>query len=139
MSTTMTTTDPKTLKNNQTELSQSDGNGQSVELTFAPRFDIWEGEHELILSGDMPGVDLSDLDIHIENRQLTIHGKVSHSRTNGRYLHSEYGVGDFHRTFRIGDSIDSESIQADLRDGVLTIHLPKLDEAKARRIPVKAK
>ena len=77
------------------------------------------------------------LDVHFENPVLTIHG--SYLRHNDiKFLHGEYGIGDFHRTFNvIGEAIDTERISAEyLQNGVLTVHLPKSEKVKPRRIEV---
>ncbi|QEG02641.1 Spore protein SP21 [Stieleria maiorica] len=139
MSTTMTTTKHNPKNGNGDSPSVHSGNGEETyQATFSPRFDIWEGDDELVLYGDLPGVDPDSLDIAFENRQLTIHGKVCNRHDDDRMLYSEYGVGDFHRTFTIGEAIDSERINAELHDGVLTLHLPKSEQAKPRRIKVTA-
>jgi HSP20 family molecular chaperone IbpA len=67
--------------------------------TYSPRFDIWENDDEMILYGDLPGVMPEGLDVHFENPVLTIHGKVSPRHNDIKFLHGEYGIGDFHRTF----------------------------------------
>ncbi|EMI16604.1 heat shock protein Hsp20 [Rhodopirellula maiorica SM1] len=141
MSTTMTTTNQNESKNQNENgrLSQyQNESNQQARSTYQPRFDIWEGDDELILYGDLPGVEHDDLEIQFENRQLTIHGKVSRCHDGEGYLYREYGVGDVQRTFMIGEAINSEAITAELHDGVLTLHLPKSDHAKPRRIEVKA-
>lgn len=143
MSTSMTTTSNCELnKQAGNDHLRHSGNGpqgrQQSRPTYSPRFDIWEGDDELVLYGDLPGVSSNDLDIHFENRQLTILGKVCRCHDGEGCLYSEYGVGDLQRTFTIGEAINSEAISAELRDGVLTLHLPKSDEAKPRRIKVKA-
>jgi HSP20 family protein len=105
---------------------------------YVPRFDIWETEDELLLYGDLPGVGPEQLDIHFESGELTIHGKVA-TRHDGRELvDGEYGTGDFHRTFAIGEAIAAEKISAELRHGVVILHLPKSEKVKPRRIQVKA-
>ncbi len=106
--------------------------------TYTPRFDIWETEDELILCGDLPGVEPGDLDIRFENRELTVLGKVGPRHVERRSLYSEYGIGDFYRTFAVGEAVDGEKIAAELKNGVLTVHLPKSDAVKPRRIAVKA-
>jgi HSP20 family molecular chaperone IbpA len=105
--------------------------------TYSPRFDIWENDDEMILYGDLPGVMPEDLDVRFENPVLTIHGKVSPRHMDIKLLHGEYGIGDFHRTFTIGDAIDTERISAELKNGVVTVHLPKSEKVKPRRIEVK--
>jgi len=105
---------------------------------YTPRFDILENEDELVLYGDLPGVDPKDLDIRFENRELTVFGKVAPRLSQCRGLYTEYGVGDFHRTFAVGEMIDSDKISAELANGVLTVHLPKAEAVKPRRINVKS-
>lgn len=139
MSTTMTNTNEKQNRDNDRPMTQVNEVGeQTYQATFSPRFDIWEGDEELILYGDLPGVEPDSLDIQFENRQLTIHGKVRQHREGVNYLYAEYATGDFHRSFSIGETINGEAISAELHDGVLTLHLPKSEAAKPRRIEVKA-
>ncbi|MHB0956006.1 MAG: Hsp20/alpha crystallin family protein [Pirellulaceae bacterium] len=131
-----------------TELSKQDSKQQEGEvatvertrggLTYSPRIDIWETENELVLYADMPGVRADDLEIQFENRELRIHGKVRPRHENINFLYGEYGIGDFYRTFTIGESIDAEGISAEVRDGVLKLHLPKTEAVKPRRITVKS-
>jgi HSP20 family protein len=107
-------------------------------VTFRPRFDIWEKDEELLLCGDLPGVAPENLDIRFENRELVIHGKVSPRPQGAELLYEEYSIGDFYRTFRIGEAVSAEQIRAELKNGVLTVHLPKAEAAKPRRISVSA-
>jgi len=105
--------------------------------TYSPRFDIWENDDEMILYGDLPGVMPEDMDVRFENPVLTIHGKVRPRHNDIKLLHAEYGIGDFHRTFTIGEAIATERISAELKNGVVTVHLPKSEKVKPRRIEVK--
>ena len=137
MSTTMTTTNQENSVHDR-QLAHKNGFGEPASQSmYAPRFDFWEGDDELILYCDLPGVDPDHLDIQLDSRQLALHGKVGLRGKGVNYLHSEYGVGDFHRTFMIGESIDTDAISAELKDGVLTLRLPKAEDAKPRRIEVK--
>lgn len=104
--------------------------------TYSPRFDIWENEEEMVLHGNLPGVMPADLDVRFENPVLTIHGKVNRRQNDIKFLHCEYGIGDFHRTFTIGEAIDTQRISAELKNGVVTVHLPKNEKVKPRRIEV---
>lgn len=110
----------------------------TYQRTFVPRIDIWEGEGELVLQADMPGVQPDKVDIRFENRELTIRGEVSPSAVSERLLVNEFSMGDFHRTFSIGEAIDTEKISAEMNNGVLTLHLPKSEKVKPRRITVNA-
>lgn len=120
----------KNQKKNGAELTRD-------QTTYVPNVDIWENDNEIVLVGDLPGVDEANLDIQFENRQLTIHGKVQARNQQATFLGGEYGIGDFYRTFNIGDAIDSSKIYAELKDGVLCVHLPKQEAVKPRKIPVK--
>jgi len=126
-----------------TELSKHENGNVAVERTqggptYNPRIDIWETDEELIMQADLPGVHPDDLDIQFENRELRIHGKVEPRHENVRFLYGEYGIGDFFRTFVIGENIDSEKIAGELKNGVLTLHLSKTEAVKPRRIEVKS-
>ena len=130
MSTDITTTEKQTG-----EVTRPENTHQT---TFVPRVEIWESDDELLLYGDMPGVAPENLDIQFENRELTIHGKVCPRHEGVEFLYGEYGVGDYHRTFTVGEAIDAEKISAEMHNGVLTVHLPKSEKVKPRRIEVKA-
>jgi HSP20 family protein len=107
-------------------------------VTFTPRFDIWEDESQYVLSGDLPGVTHEGLDIRFENHELTIWGKVAPRAPQGPYWTCEYGVGDYYRSFTVGDTVDAQAISAELKDGVLTVTLPKKSEVRARKIEVRS-
>ena len=108
---------------------------------YSPHVDIIEQEDGLLLLADMPGVIARDIDIQYEDGQLTIVGKVEPRQDDSKtsYLLREYGVGDFYRSFRVGDGIDVDSIRAELKDGVMTLHLPKAEALKPRKIAVQSK
>lgn len=106
---------------------------------YRPPVDIIEQKDELWMVLDMPGVEPGDVDIQYENGLLTIHGKVQpREPENAQYLRCEYGVGDYHRTFSLGEGIDADKIQAECRNGVVKLHLPKSEALKPRKISVKA-
>ncbi len=104
---------------------------------FVPNVDIFEDENQLVLLADMPGVDKDGVNIHLEEGQLRIHGKVS-GDIPGEYVISEYSVGDYTRTFTLSNVIDQEKIQASVKNGVLRVVLPKSDVSKPRKIAVKS-
>ena len=122
---------------------QGDGNVAVAErtrnaTTYTPRFDIVETDEELVLFGDLPGVTKDYLDVRFENGELTIAGNVPPRHAEHEFLYGEYGIGDFYRSFTISETIDAEKISAELHNGVLTLHLPKVEAAKPRKIAVKA-
>jgi HSP20 family protein len=126
----------ETLTKKEAASTPADAECKRSGLTYSPRFDIWETEDELVLSGDMPGVLPEDLDIRFENRELSIRGKVRPRHEKTEFLYAEYGIGDFYRTFTVGETVDSSKIAAELKNGVVTIHLPKSEKVKPRRIEV---
>lgn len=103
---------------------------------YRPNVDILEEQDELRLLADMPGVTADSIEIDFEEGVLTIQGKVAPRKVEGLSLLQEYGVGDFYRTFRISEQIDASRIRAEYADGVLTVHLPKVEAAKPRKIEV---
>jgi len=107
---------------------------------YRPNVDILETKDELTVLADMPGVKAEGIDLHFENGTLTIHGKVDARQPDDtEYLLCEYGLGDFYRTFQVSETIDAAKIAAEYRNGVLTLHLPKVEAAKPRKIAVQAK
>jgi HSP20 family molecular chaperone IbpA len=107
-------------------------------VTYSPRCDIVETDEELILFADLPGVRPEDLDVRLENGQLEIYARCATRHEVERYLACEYGVGDYHRAFTISEAIDANNIVAELKNGVLTVHLPKSEAVKPKRIAIKA-
>jgi HSP20 family molecular chaperone IbpA len=107
-------------------------------VTYVPRFDIVETEDELSLFGDLPGVTQDNLELRFENEHLVINAKVEPRHAGHKSLYAEYGIGDFYREFRISEAVDSSKISAELKNGVLTVHLPKTEQVKPRKIEVKS-
>lgn len=106
---------------------------------FTPRVDIYETDKELILFADMPGVRPEDVDLRYERGELLLHGRLQPRQRQGNFLAGEYDEGDFYRTFNIHESIDSTKIEASCKNGVVTVHLPKVEAARPRQITVQAK
>lgn len=106
--------------------------------TYVPAVDIVESPDEVLLVADMPGVQADSVDIQYERGQLTLLGKIEPREQPGNRLRREYGVGDFHRVFHVGEGIDANKIEAELADGVLTLHLPKSEALTPRKIAVKS-
>ena len=87
----------------------------------------------------MPGVDQAGVDVIIEKNLLTIKGRVdAHVPEGFRLNYEEYGVGDYERTFTLPNDIDRNGVEAKIKDGVLTLTLPKMKQAAARKVAVTA-
>jgi len=104
---------------------------------YTPAVDIIEKKDTIVLLADMPGVDEKTVDITLEKDLLTIHGNVEEEfQKDHRLVLSEYGTGDYERTFTVSDEIDRDHIKATVKDGVLRLVLPKAETARTKRIPV---
>jgi len=118
-----------------------DINPQTKEETRAPeRFlrpavSISEDESGLLLTADLPGASKKTLDIHVEKGILTINAPVVREMP-GRPIYSEFEWAPYYRQFQIPDVIDQAKVKAEFTNGVLTLHLPKAEAAKPRRIEV---
>jgi HSP20 family protein len=112
--------------------------GESNLTTWAPAVDISENEHELVVKADLPGVDAKGLDIRVENNVLTIRGerKFEKKVDQDNYLRVERAYGSFSRSFALANSVNPEGIKADYLDGVLSLSVPKREEAKPKQIKV---
>jgi HSP20 family protein len=115
------------------------GTGEESNLTpWAPAVDIFETEHELVVKADLPDVNPQDLDIRVENNILTIRGdrKFDNKVKEDNYLRVERAYGSFSRSFSLANTVNSEAIKADYQNGVLTLTVPKREEAKPKQIKV---
>lgn len=104
---------------------------------FVPAVDIYESEDDLTLLADMPGVPIENVDIDLNDDQLTIKGTAAAEEEIGTALLKEYSVGDYYRQFTVSSAIDRAKIEASMKDGVLKLVLPKAEAAKPRKIEVK--
>lgn len=105
---------------------------------YRPAVDILESAEELTVVADVPGAKAESIDVRFEDGALSIHARVPPRREeDAEYLLHEYGVGDFWRTFRVSEAIDAAKISAEYAEGVLTLHLPKAEAIKPRKITVK--
>jgi len=107
-------------------------------VQYTPRVDICETVNELMLYADVPGVRPEDVDLRYQQGELHLHCRVQPRHRDAEFLLQEYGVGDFYRVFTIHESIDSTRIEAGCKNGVLVVHLPKMEAVKPRQINVKA-
>ena len=125
-----------------TSLTQKDRAEQTTPestrgIFFTPRVDIYETENELTLYADVPGVAPGDVDLRYENGELILHGRVTPRHRDEDFVLQEYEEGDFYRAFSIHESIDASRIEAECKNGVLTVHLPKVEQARPKQISVR--
>jgi HSP20 family protein len=104
---------------------------------FLPNADIYETNDALNVVLEMPGVEKNSVEIRVEDGVLKIDGRLDFSKYQGlQPLYTEYNVGHYSRSFRLSSKIDQNKIGAELKDGVLSLVLPKVEEAKPRTIQV---
>jgi len=105
---------------------------------FAPPVDVYEDEHNVTLKIEIPGIDEKDIDVHIENNMLTVHGerKFEKEEKEENYRRVERQYGSFTRTFTLPNTVDANQVHANYDKGVLKISLAKKAEAKPKQIKV---
>jgi len=110
----------------------------SALATWAPAVDIYETEDELVVKADLPDVNEKEMDVRVEDNMLTIRGerKFEKSVTEDNFLRVERAYGAFSRSFSLPHIVNAEAIQAEYKNGVLNIHIPKREEAKPKQIKV---
>jgi HSP20 family molecular chaperone IbpA len=104
---------------------------------IAPLVDIFENDDEILLHVDMPGVDKNDISVNIDNGKLYLSG-VRNMQSSGAVQWEEFSDVEYQRTFSVPQSIDIGTVNAEMKDGVLRLHLPKSEAAKPRQIEIKA-
>ena len=109
---------------------------RSPEQYVTPPVDIYETQEGLVVKADLPGVARDSMDLRVENNLLTIRAKAAHVAP-GEPIYREYGLVNFFRQFELNERVDQSKISAELNHGVLTLNLPKAEEAKPRKIDVK--
>ena len=103
-----------------------------------PTFNIWEDDAKLYVEAELPGLKLDDLELYVDGSDLTVKGQRQNVREEGVSFHRrERGVGQFSRMIRLPVEVDADKVEAILRNGVLTITLPKAQAALPHRIEVK--
>lgn len=103
----------------------------------APAVDIFESEGEYLVIADLPGATEGDVKIDVDDGELRLQA-TRHLEHKGHALSWEFNPHDFRRTFKIPEAVDTGKITAQLKRGVLTLHLPKSEEVRPRSISVKA-
>ena len=105
---------------------------------FIPTADIYESQDALTVILEIPGVEKDNVDVRVEEGMLNIEGRLDLGKYQGlQPLYTEYNIGHYARSFRLSSKIDQGKISADLKDGVLSLTLPKAEQAKPRTIKVK--
>jgi HSP20 family protein len=123
----------------RTDIAKRDD--QNIEKTrelyeAAPAVDIYENDNEILLHADMPGVPKDEISVNIDNGRLSLSG-VRKLETSGAASWEEFGNVEFVRNFSVPQTIDVDKVKAELKNGVLALHLPKSEAAKPRQVEIK--
>jgi HSP20 family molecular chaperone IbpA len=132
--------DNKSLEVQKQELTAAEDSERTRECNcFVPRADIYEVDDQIVIVADVPGADKDSIDVTLEKNVLTLDAYVNPVHPEGYSLSfAEYETGDYQRSFRLSDEIDREKIQANVKDGVLRLYLPKSAASRTRKISVKS-
>lgn len=117
----------------QKDAVQEDSRTQNY---ISPEVNIFENKDGYILEAEMPGVNKEGLDIALEANTLTIHGRRALQNLEGGALYRESSRADYRRVFELDPAIDTAKIEAKINQGVLTLHLPKSEAVKPRKVTV---
>ncbi len=106
--------------------------------SWVPRADIYETKNDVVVTADLPGIDPKKIEVRVENNVLCLRGERRYARElqNENYHRMERSYGTFSRSFTLATSVDVDRIRANYKDGVLSIYLPKAEQAKPKRIQV---
>jgi len=120
------------------ESPTNSGNGSEVFNTWAPAVDLYEDHDNLIVKAELPGFKKEDLDISLHEGNLTISGERAQEKNHAEAAtsRSERFFGRFQRTVTLPKSVQPNAIKASYKDGILTVSLPKTEEAKPKQIEV---
>jgi HSP20 family molecular chaperone IbpA len=135
----MTDTETKVLQ--AKEKAELTGTMEQIRpgIVFSPDVDIFETEKEITILADMPGVKSNNLSIDLRENILTLDGEVQAPEATGEVdTFREYRTGKYYRQFNLSEVIDQAKIEAEMKEGVLRLKLPKVEAAKPRKISVKA-
>jgi HSP20 family protein len=122
-------------------LSRSPERGSDEQCVWSPFVDISETIDEIIIQAEIPGIAKDDVNITIQDNVLSLSGdrKQESTEENRKFLRVERVYGSFRRTFTLPAMVEADKVTARYRDGILTIHLPKAEEAKAREVAIDVK
>lgn len=111
------------------------------ERVMVPAFDVSETEKEYVISGEIPGIDVKDLDVTLLDGRLTIKGEKNQEKEekDENYHRVERHYGSFERSFRIPENVKTDELEATYKDGILRLTLPKAEVSQVKKIEVKEK
>jgi HSP20 family protein len=120
-----------------------DGNGDedATIIRWRPAVDIEDSDSEFTVAAELPGMTKDDIELTIKDNILTLKGekKTQTEKKDGEVYLSERCFGSFQRSFNLSNGVDAGKVKAEFKDGILTIHLPKVEEAKPKTVEIAVK
>lgn len=112
--------------------------GRTTGSVWAPDVDVKEDEHQFTVLVELPGLKTSDIEVQVENNVLFISGerRMEEKKEGENWHFVERSYGSFSRSFRLPKNVDNENVVANYADGMLTINIPKAEEAKPRKVQI---
>ncbi|MBL8026479.1 MAG: Hsp20/alpha crystallin family protein [Fibrobacteres bacterium] len=134
----LTTYEPKTLSNWLDDMFTSNLETRSLSSVY-PQVEVKEEKDRFVLTAEMPGLNKDDIAVDVKNGVLTLSGEKKHEHADKRegYFYSERSYGKFSRSFNLSDSVSEDGVEAEYKDGVLTVVLKKNKEREAKRIAIR--
>jgi HSP20 family protein len=126
------------LRHMREELDRAFGSRRRGTTSEFPPLNVWSGEHDMLVTAEVPGVDTKDIDITVDGQVLTLKGsrRQPEVTANAAAHRRERGYGTFARSVTLSSGVDIEKVQAECRDGVLKIYLPRPESEKPKRIRI---
>ncbi|MBS2027651.1 MAG: Hsp20/alpha crystallin family protein [Deltaproteobacteria bacterium] len=111
---------------------------RAVEEESWPNVDVYEDKEEVVFRAELPGIEQKDVEVVLEDSTLTIRGerKLFNEEKRENYRRIETGYGAFSRSFALPSTIDRDKLRAEMKKGVLEVHVPKREGAKGKNIPI---
>jgi HSP20 family molecular chaperone IbpA len=113
------------------------GAEQETNLVYQPNVDIRDLGNEVVFDADIPGAKADGIDVSFEDGVLSVQASVPAREIPGRAILQEYGIGNYRRSFRLGEGFDASQIAADYRRGVLTVRVPRVAAVRPRKVEVR--
>ena len=131
--------DNTTMEPRKAEVQYDAGEPTRSRKTFIPRSDILDLGDEILVIADVPGVSEKEVEVTLDKNVLTIYAAPPVETIDKYSLrYGEYSVGDFERKFVLSEEVDRAKIEAEVKNGILTVHLPKIGPSKGRKIAVRS-
>jgi HSP20 family molecular chaperone IbpA len=126
-------------KEMKTQAQRELQNRSEQDVFLRPAVDIYEDDSGITLKADLPGVSRDRLDVQVDGNNLSIQGQAAIDMPEGmEALHADVGTTGFRRSFTLSNELEADKIAAEMKDGVLTLRLPKRAELQPRKIEVNA-